>query len=64
MNDKDISEKHKSFIYLFKYRMLHPYWRIAQKEQLLKIWKLYGKYFLRYEILKMDNSAFLHISAR
>ena len=42
--------------------MLHPYSRIAHK--LLKIWKLYGKYFLRYETLKMDNSAFLHISAR
>ena len=30
----------------------------------MKIWKLYDKYFLKYETLKMDNSAFLHISAR
>ena len=37
---------------------------MAHKEQLLKIWKLYGKYGLRYETLKMDNSAFLHKSAR
>ena len=44
--------------------MLHPYASIAHKDQYLKIWKLYGKYCLRYETLKMDNSAFLHISAR